>query len=758
MEVVQFPPAGRTFLEGPAGTGKTTVGVARMVQLLEMGISGEHILVLVPQRTLAMPYYDVRRSPHIASGGLVDIVTIGGLAQRMVDLFWPLAAEDAGFAKPDQDPTFLTLETAQYYMARIVRPLMEQENYFDAITIDPNRLYSQILDNLSKAAAVGFPYTEIGERLKAAWVGEPAQAHAYDEAQVCASRFRRYCLEHNLLDFSLQLEVFFKYLWPDPLCHEYLLWRYTHLIVDNVEENPPVVYDLLRAWLPAYESALLIWDHDAGYRSFLGADPETLYELKDLCETHVAFTTSFTTSETLGTLAERLARALGRGPGTGPASLFSFLETDAGHALYRPSGPGSPGNGVRETHAPYQAEEATPVGLQSKAASEAEQDSHRDIRAALHYAYHRYHPEMLDWVANQIATLVYDEDVIPGEIVVLAPYLTDALRFSLINRLAQHDIPTRSHRPSRALREEPGTHCLLTLAALAHPHWGFIPTHYDVTYALMQALADLDLVRARLLTDILYRVQRDSQSGDGYPELQSFEQLNPDMQARITYLLGGRYETLRDWINDHVTEALRGEHVALDHFLSRLFGEVLAQPGFGFHRNLDAGRVAANLIESVRKFRWVIDEDLEESQSLGREYLHMVQEGVVAAQYIRSWAIQPEEAVLLAPAYTFLMSNRPVAVQFWLNVGGRGWWERLYQPLTHPYVLSRHWRKGQPWTDEYEFEVRQNALHRLVQGLIRRCHRAIYLGLSELGEQGFEQQGPLLRAIQRVLRESRVGV
>jgi hypothetical protein len=28
----------------------------------------------------------------------------------------------------------------------------------------------------------------------------------------------------------------------------------------------------------------------------------------------------------------------------------------------------------------------------------------------------------------------------------------------------------------------------------------------------------------------------------------------------------------------------------------------------------------------------------------------------------------------------------------------------------------------------------------------------IFLGLSELGEQGYEQQGPLLKAIQRVLR------
>jgi len=141
-----------------------------------------------------------------------------------------------------------------------------------------------------------------------------------------------------------------------------------------------------------------------------------------------------------------------------------------------------------------------------------------------------------------------------------------------------------------------------------------------------------------------------------------------------------------------------------------------------------------------------------ELKPLGQEYVEMVQDGVVAAQYIRSWQLQPEDAVLLAPAYTFLMSNRPVDYQFWLNAGGRGWWERLYQPLTHPYVLSRHWPSNEVWSDADEFETRQEALYRLTLGLIRRCRRKIYLGLSELGEQGYEQQGPLLQAIQRVLR------
>ncbi|HJX41690.1 MAG TPA: hypothetical protein VJ345_09525, partial [Anaerolineales bacterium] len=283
---------------------------------------------------------------------------------------------------------------------------------------------------------------------------------------------------------------------------------------------------------------------------------------------------------------------------------------------------------------------------------------------------------------------------------------------------------------------------------IAHPQWGISPTRFDVTYALKQAIEDLDLVRAQLMAEIVYRIQ------EGAPTLGSLDQIDADMQERLTYLLGSRYEGLRSWIEEYAS----APEVPLDFFLSRLFGEVLSQEGYAFHRDYDAGEVAANLIESVRKFRWVAEAALADDQKpLGQEYVEMVQDGVVAAQYIRSWRLQPEDAVLLAPAYTFLLANRPVDYQFWLDAGGRGWWERLYQPLTHPYVLSRHWPRDAVWTDDHEFETRQEAMYRLSLGLIRRCRRKVYLGISELGEQGYEQQGPLLQAIQRVLRKVQAG-
>jgi hypothetical protein len=695
LAVIGQPLEAKIFLEGPAGSGKTTAGVERILRLMQNGIAGNSILLLVPQRSLAKPYQQALNMPGVTAGGVVTSLTVGGLARRMVELFWPLVARQAGFGEPNRGPVFLTLETAQYYMARLARPKLD-EGYFESVVIDRNRLYSQILDNLNKAALVGFPHTEFGERLKAAWSGEPAQGRVYTDAQVCANDFRAYCLEHNLLDFSLQVEIFTQYLWSNTTCRGYLMQTYRHIIADNLEEEPPVTHGLLHEWLPDLTSALLIYDQDGGYRTFLGADPSSGYALKSLCPTQLSLEGSFVMGTEIQSLEENLASML-KEPGT----VRSF----------------------RERHEPL-----------SKG-------------TALEIEYERYFPQMLDSVANRIAKLVNDQGVPPGDIAVLSPYLSDALRFALVNRLEKLGIPARSQRPSRALRDEPATQCVLTLATLAHPQWieAAAPNRFDFVYMLLQAIRGMDLVRAQLLSEIVYRPRQET------PETSSFERIKPDVQERITYRLGELFESLRRWLEEY----RQGPHEELDHFLSRLFGELLSQPGFGFHGSYQAGEVVANLIESIQKFRWATGSSLAETDTpVGKEYLKMVAEGVIAAQYLRSWRTETEDIVLLAPAYTFLMINHPVEVQFWLDIGSRGWYERLFQPLTHPYVLSRSWSADRQWTAIDEYESSQRVLSRLVTGLVRRCRSKLVLCQSELGEQGYEQRGEMLYAFQHLLRET----
>ncbi len=681
----------KIFLAGSAGTGKTTLAVDRLRALIDSGIGGDSILVIAPQRSLLKPYQQLLRRADLPAGEQIDAITIGGLARRSIDLMWPLVAPTAKFARPGQPPTFLTLETAQYYMEKVVEPLRTEKLYFDGVRVPGQRLYSQLLDNLNKAALVGFSFTDVGKRLINAWEGPSAQTMTFAQVQDCIQRFRDYCLANNLLDFSLQIELFVE-LSKTAGFRDRLFKKYRHLIVDNAEEDTPITHDLLRDWIPAADSAFIVFDNEAGYRSFLGADPRSAYALRSVCAQTIELTESHVMSIDLLALEGSIEQAL---------SDHVDLPTRTG-----------------------------------------------DARAAIAFGGGRFHPQMIDWVASQVIDLIKQQHVEPRGIVILAPFLSDALRFALQDRFDRQTIPTRSLRPSRALNEESITRGLMTLSAIAHPDWHLAPPQADVAQMLVMSIEGLDPARAHLIAERLYR------SRDGQIELRAFDGLKPELQDRIGYEVGAKYENIRTWINDRVKDETASP---LDHFLSKLFGELLSQDGFGFHRQIDPGRITAQIIESARKFRQTVSPDPFAAMSdprIGRDYIRIVAEGIVAATYVASPYAETPNAVLLAPAYTFLLSNESVAYQFWLNAGSPAWWERLYQPLTHPYVLSRHWPIDKKWTDEDEQLARRETLLRLLRGLIHRCRSKIYLAMSTLNEQGFEERGPLLSIVQQVLREN----
>ncbi len=676
----------KIWLEGIAGSGKTSAGVGRLLHLLRRGVPAESILIYVPQRSLAQPYLQALRQDTAYRGGQVAIHSIGSLSLQMVEAFWFLIAAEAGFKHPHDLPNFLSLELVQYFMTRAIEPLVDERDYFNSVRINRARLYSQIIDNMNKAAVVGFPITEIAPRLKAALGGGVEQGHIYDDAQTCALAFREYCLSHNLLDFSLQLQIFCQRVWDLPPAQHHVISRFKHLIADNVEEDNPASHRLLADLLQHCHSALVIYDSDAGFRRFLGADAANARSLRAHCDVHEIRSDTMVMRDEVRAVGSLLAIQLGSG---GDEHV----------------------NGV-------------------------------DPRPALITKAHRYHPEMVGWVVEQIDSLVNGQGLPPNEIVVLAPFLSDVLRFGLMNGLQARGIKARSHRPSRALRDEPAARALLTIARLAHPHWDMSPAEFDVAFALMTAIEGLDLIRAKLLTEMLYRHGR----------LLPFADIKVvATQDRITYDLGARYDRLQSWLDDYIQSE---PTEAIDIFFRKAFGEVLSRAGFGFYDNEHAGNICMNLVDSARNFRWSLDfmRRYQEQIDLGLDYVQMVERGVIANFYLRDWVVEGEDSVLIAPAYTFLLNNRAVDYQFWLNVGSEGWSRRLYQPLTHPYVLSLDWQAGRAWTDEDEAAMNRQMLSRLVLALTRRCRRAIYLGYSELSESGYEQRGLLLETVQGVLR------
>ena len=95
-----------SFYKGAAGTGKTTASIKYLENLSQNTDDG--ILILIPQKTLATPYYEVSKK---INGSPPDIFTIAGLATQMVELFWPTIGQEAGFKNPEATPVFLNLES-----------------------------------------------------------------------------------------------------------------------------------------------------------------------------------------------------------------------------------------------------------------------------------------------------------------------------------------------------------------------------------------------------------------------------------------------------------------------------------------------------------------------------------------------------------------------------------------------------------------------------------------------------------------------
>lgn len=435
---------------------------------------------------------------------------------------------------------------------------------------------------------------------------------------------------------------------------------------------------------------LWVCDVDGGFRSYLGADPQGAQALAALCDSRVMLEHSFVSSADVQALITGLNEV--RRPRTDRAGRHP---------------------------------------------------THEQMEHALGAMVQHFNIQLLRDVADEAQRLILDERVPSGEIAILAPFVDDSLRFALVSEFQRRRVPVRTHRPSRALREEPAVRCLLALAQLAHPHWEMCPPPSDVALALLQALDGLDWVRASYLTKIVYRVK------EHRPRLSSFAQMRQEAQERISFLLGARYDALLHWL-----EAYRGESpLLLDLFFGKLFDELLGRSGYGFHRDYDAAAAAASLIESVLKFRRALD--TEDPDELGRRYVRMVEGGVLAAQYPFNGPPSLPDAVFIGPAYTFLTENRPVSYQFWLNVNSPSWGKRLFQPLTHPFVLTRHWPRERPWTEEDEFRSGQEMLQRVVLGLLRRCRVKVYVGASELNPRGGEERGPLQDWVQRLVRETR---
>lgn len=679
LSLIHLPPDAKAFLSGKSGSGKTSAGVARVRYLLDHAEAWPQVLVFTPNRASAKPYTEL-----ISHDGLrAQSLSYNSFIQRSLELFWPLISEAAGFSFPNLPPQFLTIETAQILMAHLIDPKM-QSGYFSALSIPASRIYNQVMISLHKCASAEIPYETYATRMKSSWSGDSSLLPIFDQAQECGELFRRACLEHNLLDYSLQVEIFNRCLFPQPVYRDWLREKQLHFVFDNAEEEVPAAHHFARELIGFCRSALIITDTGGGFRNFLGCDPQSAESLRDCCGDVLEFNGSFICSAPVAAMERVLSD---------PAVTNKDLA-------------------------------ASP-------------------RQAFHFSSHHQYPDMIKAAAADTAKLIRQRGVPPSEIVIIAPLVSDVLYTSMERELRERGVPVYLHRPSRPLISEAVTKSLLTLCALIRPQRGLQVRLLDIVQMLQTFIPALDPLRGHILVGRAFAEKAADGEGSVSFLIKPFSGLPDTARERITPLIGGYFEMMRLWI-----EKQRTLDLPPDQLIGRFFNEVLVREGFNAQEetNLGVKKVieSAGKFRRVLDHLNSLGETRAPALLDWDDFFKLVGLGMVAAQYYEEWFSQPKDSVLISLTSAYISMNRAVDYQIWLNAGSPRWWERFYSQLTNDVVLGQNWSENETWNAEQEMRYNDENMLRQVCGLLRHCRRQAFVYASELNESGQDQKSKLL--------------
>lgn len=679
-ELVTEPENARIFLSGIAGSGKTTAVALRILYIMDHTAAWPTIMVLTPDQSTMKPYQSL-----ISKEGLRPRVSsFYAFAKRSVTLFWPMIAEKAGFGKPDKSPIFLTIESAQILMAKLIKPKIEN-GFFNALRYTPSRIYNQILVSLNKCASAEIPYNDYTQLMKESWSGDSGLLSVFDQAQESGLLFLEICRQYNLLNYSVLLETFIQNLLPLALFQEWLRNQQIHFVFDNAEEEVPAAHHFARALIPLTRSAMIITDSNGGFRNFMGADPISAATLQKSCEKEYTFTDSYICEPQVFAMHEAI---------TNPAVLSKDLK-------------------------------ASP-------------------RQAFRFSVSHQYPEMIKQAAADTAWLIRSKGVSPSEIVIIAPLVSDVLYTAMERELRLQGIPAYLHRPSRPLISESYTKSLLTLITLLNPGKMELPRLLDVVQMLQSFIPLLDPMRGHILVAKTFKSKENETGKIVDYIIQPFPSLPDDSKERILAENGGRFEIIRCWINRNKAGKDTPD-IAISRFFNEVL--VRDGFNHSEEMNLSVNKVIESTQKFHQILNGIQQNQQEEKASSLLEwadYFDMVKTGMVSARYDEEWFSQPKNAVLISLASAFLTMNHPVKYQVWLNSGSPRWWERFYGQLTNDAVLSKEWNPGDIWDAPQAYEKNDENMMRQVSGLLLRCQRQVFIYASELDENGQDQKSKLL--------------
>lgn len=377
----------------------------------------------------------LRLNPNLHCG---KIRTVFGLMREDVILFYPLICEA------------LSLPSSIIPLA--LRPEAEQELatelWHKSLTPELLSIFGgeydcvrRILDFMTLAATGGVTPENIVDRLSKSNMmimdnGKPI----FELIDKLILQWRYWCLERGLLSYSIQYELYWRYLLPNAHYQQYLKESYGTIFADDVDDYPATVKDLAEFFLDNGYGGAFTFNPTGKVRLGYNADPDYLQQLASYCQIE---SLSVSTIDSLGSKIE--------------TSIFDFLRG-----------------------------ELLPPQLPDEMIS-----IKTDLRG-----------DLLQETAHYIIESIQSGKIQPREIAVIAAGLDEIARYTLVNSIEQAGIKVKVLNEQRGLIAFALVRSILTILPLLYEGLGRLVTPDMVAEMLVIfSQEDIDLVRGGLLAD-----------------------------------------------------------------------------------------------------------------------------------------------------------------------------------------------------------------------------------------------------------------
>lgn len=429
----------RIIYSGPAGSGKTT-SLMDKYREISNNHGTDECLVFVKNATSVR---DWRKKVDLATMGLLNVYTYFGFVQKEISDYWPWIEARLPGGITTVDPTFMNVETSHYLMSKYVEKNRQHKDVFDYISATSAQIAVQLIDNLNQAVMNNLSFDDLEKRLLHWAADDREKILVLNEAVAIMKTFRKFCIDNRILDYSLMVDLYNKYLFSNEDYLEKLTNRFRFLFVDNLEKTVPAAQQLFLYLLKNGNETYLSYNPEEGINKFFGGNPELAREVFfPLCKV-VELKESYTSSPAAREMARALYRTVFKGK---PMPATGFIKKEI----------------------------------------------NTELRG-----------DMLTETAREVVSLL-DQGVPPDQVCLIAPAVDKVMEFTLERFITGKGYSFINMTRSKRLVDIPFSQALITLTLLANPGWNTGITYSSLQQTLSLVLK-LDPVRSAVLTDEIFR-------------------------------------------------------------------------------------------------------------------------------------------------------------------------------------------------------------------------------------------------------------